>query len=69
MKQGTTQNQVLTTTTEYEYGTIEVTEWASMEGATVMAETPEGIVRMAASLRWEDIDALIVALASARARI
>ena len=49
--------------------TVTVNTWANMEGASLMVHGsgPELTLRMAGSFRWEEIDAIIVALAAARA--
>lgn len=48
---------------------VTVHSWANFEGASIMVHGKgEGIpMRMAGSFRWEEIDALLVALAAARA--
>lgn len=43
-----------------------VTQWSNFEGANVMITGNDLYVRMACAMRWEEIDALIVALAAAR---
>lgn len=43
-----------------------VTAWANCEGANVMMTNNDLSVRLACAMRWEEIDALIVALAAAR---
>lgn len=52
-------------------GTVSVTinTWSTLEGANIMVNGmgPSLPLRMAGALRWEEIDALIVALAAARA--
>lgn len=49
--------------------TVTVNTWANQEGASLMVHGsgPELTLRMAGSFRWEEIDAIIVALAAARA--
>lgn len=44
-----------------------VTRWGNMEGANVMMTGKDSAVRMSCCMTWEEIDALIVALAAARA--
>jgi hypothetical protein len=49
--------------------TVTINTWANMEGASIMvhgtgSELP---LRMAGAFRWEEIDAILVALAAARA--
>lgn len=48
---------------------VTINTWANMEGASIMVhgKGPELPMRMAGSFRWEEIDAIIVALAAARA--
>lgn len=52
-------------------GTISVTvnTWANLEGASIMVhgKGPALPMRMAGSFLWEELDAIIVALAAARA--
>ncbi len=49
--------------------TVTVNAWANGEGASVMVHGagPELPLRMAGAFRWEEIDAIMVALAAARA--
>ena len=44
--------------------TITVTEWSNHCGVNVIMTTPDLAVRMAASLRWEDVDVLMLAIAA-----
>jgi len=48
---------------------VTVNTWANLEGASIMVhgKGPELPMRMAGSFRWEELDAIIVALAAARA--
>ena len=48
---------------------ITVNTWSNCEGMNVMMHGPgpELPLRMACSLRWEDADALLIALTAARA--
>jgi len=48
---------------------VTVTPWGNQEGANVMMTTnsKDCVLKMAASLRWEEIDGLMAALAVARA--
>ena len=48
---------------------VTVNTWANLEGASIMVhgKRPELPMRMAGSFRWEELDAIIVALAAARA--
>lgn len=47
--------------------TITVTQWANHEGVNLMMNGKDLSVRFAASLRWEEADMLLAALATARA--
>lgn len=49
--------------------TVTINTWANMEGASIMVHgTGEELpLRMAGAFRWEEIDAILVALAAARA--
>ena len=49
--------------------TVTVNAWANGEGASLMihGKGPELPLRMAGAFRWEEIDAILVALAAARA--
>lgn len=46
---------------------ISVTQWGNMEGANVMVLGKDFHQRLACAMEWSEIDALIVALAAARA--
>ena len=48
---------------------VTVNTWANLEGASIMVhgKGPELPMRMAGSFLWEELDAIIVALAAARA--
>lgn len=54
---------------EFDGGTVTVNQWANHEGASLMVhgKGPELPLRMAGAFRWEEIDAIIVALTAARA--
>ena len=52
---------------EAESCTIAVNTWANHEGANLMVLGADLQLRMAGAFRWEEIDALLVALAAARA--
>ena len=58
-----------TTETFVQHGdvSITVTWWGNMEGANIMVNGKDLTNRMCGSMSWEEIDALIVALAAARA--
>lgn len=47
---------------------VTVNTWANNEGASIMVHgnTPELHLRMAGAFRWEELDAILVALAAAR---
>jgi hypothetical protein len=49
--------------------TVTINTWSNHEGASIMVHGagPELPLRMAGAFRWEDIDAILVALAAARA--
>ena len=49
--------------------TVTVNVWSNGEGASLMVHGagPELPLRMAGAFRWEEIDAILVALAAARA--
>jgi hypothetical protein len=48
---------------------VTVTTWSNAEGASLMVHGagPELPLRMAGAFRWEEIDAIVVALVAARA--
>lgn len=48
---------------------VTVNTWANLEGASIMVhgKGPELPLRMAGAFRWEELDAIMVALAAARA--
>ena len=48
---------------------VTINTWANCEGASLMVHGtgPELPLRMAGAFRWEEIDAILVALAAARA--
>ena len=54
---------------EFDGGSITVNSWSNQEGASIMVhgKGPELPLRMAGAFRWEEIDAIIVALTAARA--
>lgn len=47
---------------------VTVNTWSNLEGASLVVHGsgPEPPMRMAGAFRWEEIDAIIVALAAAR---
>ena len=49
--------------------TVTINTWANNEGASIMVHGsgPELPLRMAGAFRWEEMDAILVALAAARA--
>ena len=52
---------------EFDGGSVTVNTWANCEGANIMVHGKDLSLRMAGALRWEEIDAVIVALTAARA--
>lgn len=48
---------------------VTVNTWSNMEGASIMVhgKGPELPLRMSGSFRWEELDAILIALAAARA--
>ena len=48
--------------------TVTINTWANHEGASIMVhgKGPELPLRMAGAFRWEELDAIMVALAAAR---
>jgi hypothetical protein len=48
---------------------VTVTTWSNLEGASLMVhgKGPDLPLRMAGAFRWEELDAMLVALAAARA--
>ena len=52
---------------EFDAGTVSVNTWANHEGANIMVHGDNLSLRMAGAFRWEEIDAIIVALTAARA--
>ena len=49
--------------------TVTINTWSNHEGATIMVHGagPELPLRMAGAFRWEEMDAIFIALAAARA--
>lgn len=49
--------------------TVTINTWSNVEGASIMVhgKGPELPLRMAGAFRWEELDAILVALAAARA--
>ena len=45
---------------------VTVNPWSNMEGVSFMVHTDNLALRTAASLRWEELDTLLVALTAAR---
>ena len=52
---------------EFDGGSVSVNTWANYEGANIMVHGKDVSMRMAGAFRWEEIDAIIVALTAARA--
>lgn len=69
MKLETIKTQTTETYLAAKEHSVTVTAWGNHEGANVMmtSNTKDCALKMAACLRWEEIDTLIAALAVARA--
>lgn len=69
MKLETIRTKTTETYLEFPGGSVTVCSWGNHEGASLMVhgKGPELPLRMAGSFRWEEIDAILVALAAARA--
>lgn len=52
---------------EFDGGSVTVNPWGNCEGASIMVHGKDLSLRMAGAFRWEEIDAIIVALTAARA--
>lgn len=52
---------------EFDGGSVTVNPWSNHEGANLMVHGKDVSMRMAGAFRWEEIDAIIVALTAARA--
>lgn len=52
---------------EAEGFSVTVTNWANCEGANVICTGKELALRAALSMRWEELDLLMAAIAAARA--
>jgi len=48
--------------------TVTINTWSNLEGASIMVhgKGPELPLRMAGAFRWEEMDAILVAMAAAR---
>ena len=57
------------TETYVEHGNLSVTlhTWGNMEGANLMVHGENNAMRMAGSFRWEELDAVCLAITAARA--
>lgn len=51
---------------ETESGSITVNHWSNCEGVNIMMTNHDLTPRLVAALTWEDVDALMVALAASR---
>ena len=51
----------------FDGGTVTVNPWSNCEGANIMVHGKDVSLRMAGAFRWEEINAIIVALTAARA--
>ena len=67
MKLETLKSNCTETFVELDGGSVTVNTWANCEGANIMVHGKDLSLRMAGALRWEEIDAVIVALTAARA--
>jgi hypothetical protein len=52
---------------EFDGGSVTVNPWSNCEGVSIMVHGKDLSLRMAGAFRWEEIDAIIVALTAARA--
>ena len=52
---------------EFDGGSVTVNPWANCEGVSIMVHGKDLSLRMAGAFRWEEIDAIIVALTAVRA--
>ena len=52
---------------EFDGGSVTVNPWGNCEGASIMVHGKDLSLRMAGAFRWEEIDAIIVALTATRA--
>ncbi len=67
MKMEAFKQSVTTIYLEGEKVAVDVTNWQSLEGCNLMMTSkPDGALRLAASLTWEDVDMLMVALSASR---
>ena len=67
MKMETFRQQVGNVYVEGEKSVVDATVWHSLEGCNLMVTSkPECAVKLAASLTWEEVDMLLVALNAAR---
>ena len=67
MKLETLKSNCTETFVEFDGGSVTVNTWANCEGANIMVHGKDVSLRMAGAFRWEEIDAIIVALTAARA--
>ena len=67
MKLETLKSNCTETFVEFDGGSVTVNTWANHEGANIMVHGKDLSLRMAGAFRWEEIDAIIVALTAARA--
>lgn len=68
MKLETLKSNCTETFLEFDGGSVTVNQWSNFEGCSLMVhgKGPELPLRMAGAFRWEEIDAIIVALSAAR---
>ena len=67
MKLETLKSNCTETFVEFDGGSVTVNPWSNCEGANIMVHGKDVSLRMAGAFRWEEIDAIIVALTAARA--
>ena len=67
MKLETFKSQTTEVFIEFDGGTVTVNPWSNCEGASIMVNGKDLSLRMAGAFRWEEIDAVIVALTAAMA--
>ena len=51
---------------EFDGGSVTVNPWSNCEGVSIMVHGKDLSLRMAGAFRWEEIDAIIVALTARR---
>lgn len=66
MKLSTIQNSCKEIFVESDKFSVSVNTWSNYEGASIMVHGPDLSLRMAGAFRWEELDAIIMAIAAAR---